>query len=141
MTPAIRAARAAGVAVRVHEYAHDPGNRNFGLEAAEALGLDPQRVFKTLLVALNGDPRRLAVAVVPVSGQLDLKAMAVACGAKKVELADPAVAERATGYVVGHQSARPEAPAADRGRCQRRPLRNGVRQRRTARPGYRTRSR
>lgn len=101
MTPAVKAAQAAGVAVRVHEYRHDPANSNYGLEAAEALGLDPRRVFKTLLVALNGDPRRLAVAVVPVSGQLDLKAMAAACQVKKVEMADPAQAERATGYVVG----------------------------------------
>lgn len=101
MTPAIRAAKVAGVDLAIHEYAHDPANGNFGLEAAEALGLDPRRVFKTLLVALNGDPRKLAVAVVPVSGQLDLKAMAVACGAKKVEMAPPAAAERATGYVVG----------------------------------------
>ena len=101
MTPAIKAAQAAGVAFRVHEYRHDPGNRHYGREAAEALGLDPRRVFKTLLVALEADPRRLAVAIVPVGGQLDLKAMAAACAAKKVEMADPAVAERATGYLVG----------------------------------------
>jgi Cys-tRNA(Pro)/Cys-tRNA(Cys) deacylase len=101
MTPAIKTAKAAGIAVVAHEYAHDPANSNFGLEAAEALGLDPRRVFKTLLVALNGDPKKLAVAVVPVSGQLDLKAMAAACGAKKAEMADPVVAERVTGYVVG----------------------------------------
>lgn len=101
MTPAIKAARAAGIGIRVHEYHHDPANTNYGLEAAEALGLEPRRVFKTLLVALNGDPRRLAVAIVPVSGQLDLKAMAAACGAKKAEMADPAQAERATGYVLG----------------------------------------
>jgi Cys-tRNA(Pro)/Cys-tRNA(Cys) deacylase len=101
VTPAIKAAKAAGVAVTAHEYAHDPNQRNYGLEAAEALGLDPRRVFKTLLVALNADMRRLAVAVVPVSGQLDMKAMATACGAKKVEMADPALAERTTGYVVG----------------------------------------
>lgn len=101
MTPAIKAARAAGVSVLVHEYAHDPASNSYGLEAAEALGLDPQRVYKTLLVALNGDQRKLAVGVVPVSGQLDLKAMAAACKVKKVELADPSAAERATGYVVG----------------------------------------
>ena len=101
MTPAIKAAEKAGVRVRVHEYHHDPDNRDFGLEAADALGLDPQRVFKTLLVTLNGDPRKLGVAVVPVSGQLDLKAMAAACKAKKVAMADPADAERATGYLVG----------------------------------------
>jgi Cys-tRNA(Pro)/Cys-tRNA(Cys) deacylase len=101
MTPAIKAAQAAGVQYRVHEYRHEPGNRNYGREAAEALGLDPRRVFKTLLVALNGDARRLAVAVVPVDGQLDLKAMAAASAAKKVEMADPAAAERVTGYLVG----------------------------------------
>ena len=101
MTPAIKAARAAGVAIEVHEYRHDPANTHYGLEAAEALGLDPERVFKTLLVALNGDARKLAVAVVPVTGQLDLKAMAAACKAKKAEMADPAAAQRSTGYVVG----------------------------------------
>ena len=101
MTPAIKAAKAAGVTVKAHEYHHDPANTRYGLEAAEALGLDPARVFKTLLVAQNGDERRLAVAVVAVTGQLDLKAMAAACGAKKVEMADPVRAERVTGYVVG----------------------------------------
>ena len=101
MTPAIRAARTAGVTIEVHEYRHDPANTQYGLEAALALGLDPARVFKTLLVKQNGDERRLAVAVVPVTGQLNLKAMAGACGAKKVEMADPAQAERVTGYVVG----------------------------------------
>ena len=101
MTPAIRAAKDAGVSVKAHAYRHEPGNTNYGLEAADALGLDPQRVFKTLLVALNGDQRRLAVAVVPVTGQLDLKAMAAACGVKRVEMADPAHAERVTGYVIG----------------------------------------
>ncbi len=101
MTPALRAAAAAGIAVTVHEYAHDAAGGNYGMEAAQALGLDPARVFKTLLVALDGDPRRLAVAVVPVAGQLDLKAMARACRAKRAEMADPAQAERVTGYVVG----------------------------------------
>jgi Cys-tRNA(Pro)/Cys-tRNA(Cys) deacylase len=101
MTPAIKAAAAAGVNVKAHEYHHDPGKSNYGLEAAEALGLNPARVFKTLLVALNGDARRLAVAVVPVSGQLDLKAMAAACKVKRIEMADPAAAQRATGYLVG----------------------------------------
>ncbi|MCB1773008.1 MAG: Cys-tRNA(Pro) deacylase [Gammaproteobacteria bacterium] len=101
MTPAVKAARAAGIEISLHEYAHDPDNTQYGLEAAEALGLDPATVFKTLLVALNGDPRQLAVAIVPVTGQLDLKAMAGACKVKKVEMADPAAAQRATGYLVG----------------------------------------
>ena len=101
MTPAIKAAQAAGVDVKTHEYRHDPANTNYGLEAADALGLDPVTVFKTLLVMLNGDARKLAVAVVPVTGQLDLKAMATACKAKKADMADPVVAQRATGYVVG----------------------------------------
>lgn len=101
MTPAIQAAKAAGVSVQLHEYEHDPANTQYGLEAAQALDLDPARVFKTLLVQKNGDARRLAVAVVPVTGQLNLKAMASACGAKKVEMADPTHAERVTGYVVG----------------------------------------
>ena len=101
MTPAIKAAQAAGVDVKTHEYRHDPANTNYGLEAAEALGLDPVTVFKTLLVMLNGDARKLAVAVVPVTGQLDLKAMAVACKVKKADMADPLIAQRATGYVVG----------------------------------------
>ena len=101
MTPAIEAARAAGITVKVHEYEHDPANTRYGLEAAQVLGLEPARVFKTLLVKQNGDERRLAVAVVPVTGQLNLKTMAAACGAKKVEMADPVQAERVTGYVVG----------------------------------------
>lgn len=101
MTPAILAAQAAGVVVTAHPYRHDPSATNYGLEAAAALGVDPARVFKTLLVMRDYDPRQLAVAVVPVSGQLDLKSMAAACNAKKVEMAEPARAERVTGYVVG----------------------------------------
>ena len=89
---------AAGVAFSQHAYEHDPGARSFGLEAAEVLGLPPEQVFKTLLVDTGAG---LAVAVVPVSGQLDLKAMATALGAKRVTMADPAAAQRASGYVVG----------------------------------------
>lgn len=101
MTPAVKAAQQAGIPISLHDYAHDPANKAFGLEAAAALGLDPNCVFKTLMVALDGDQRRLAVAVVPVAGQLDLKAMANACGVKRAEMADPAQAQRATGYLVG----------------------------------------
>ncbi len=97
-TPATVALAAAGVAFTEHEYAHDPANTNFGLEAAEVLGVDPGQVFKTLLAEVDGS---LAVAIVPVSGKLDLKAFAAALGGKKAEMADPRVAERRTGYVVG----------------------------------------
>lgn len=101
MTPAINAAKKAKVSFNIHEYQHDPSAESYGNEAAELLGLDAARVFKTLLVELNGDNRKLAVAVVPVSGQLDLKAMASALKAKKVAMANPQDAERATGYIVG----------------------------------------
>ncbi|MGB0733424.1 MAG: Cys-tRNA(Pro) deacylase [Pontibacterium sp.] len=101
MTPAINTAKRAKITFNVHEYQHDPSAEAYGEEAAMALGLAPNRVFKTLLVAQNGDNRQLAVGVVPVSGMLNLKAMALALGVKKLAMANPADAERATGYVVG----------------------------------------
>jgi Cys-tRNA(Pro)/Cys-tRNA(Cys) deacylase len=92
------ALRRAGVPFDLHPYDHDGGAPSYGLEAADALGLDPSQVFKTLVARVDG---RLTVAVVPVSGSLDLKALAAAVGAKRAEMAEPAAAERATGYVVG----------------------------------------
>lgn len=100
-TPATVALAKAGVPHTLHPYDHDAGNTHFGDEAATALGLDPARVFKTLMVSCQGGRSPLAVAVVPVSGQLDLKAMATALGAKKCAMADPAEAQKVTGYVVG----------------------------------------
>ncbi len=97
-TPATRALSGAKVAFTVHTYAHDPGAQSYGLEAAKALGLDPARVFKTLFTSVDG---ALVVGIVPVAGQLDLKAVAAAVGGKKATMADPAAAERASGYVVG----------------------------------------
>ena len=97
-TPATAALAAAGVPFVAHPYSHDPAAASYGLEAAEVLGVDPARVFKTLMVDVDG---RLAVGVVPVSGNLDLKAMAAALGGKKAAMADPAAAERRTGYVLG----------------------------------------
>lgn len=97
-TPATAALAAAGVPFVLHPYVHDPSAASYGAEAAEALGIDPEKVFKTLMVEVEG---RLAVGVVPVSGSLDLKAFAAALGAKKASMADPAVAERRTGYVLG----------------------------------------
>ncbi len=101
MTPAINAAKKAGVTFRIHEYAHDPKAESYGEEAANLLGLDHRQVFKTLLVSITGAKQSLAVGVVPVNGLLDLKAIAKILGAKKAEMADPKVAERNTGYVVG----------------------------------------
>jgi Cys-tRNA(Pro)/Cys-tRNA(Cys) deacylase len=97
-TPAILALVRAGVSFTTHAYEHDAAAPSYGLEAAEALGLDPATVFKTLLAEVDGS---LVVGIVPVTGQLDLKALATAAGAKKAVMADPALAERATGYVVG----------------------------------------
>jgi Cys-tRNA(Pro)/Cys-tRNA(Cys) deacylase len=87
-----------GIAFSVHAYEHDPRADGYGVEAVERLGLDPDRTFKTLLAAHGST---LVVGVVPVSAMLDLKALARAAGVKSLALADPKVAERATGYVVG----------------------------------------
>lgn len=92
-TPATRAARAAGVEFTVHEYAHDPRADAFGLEAAEALGLDPARVFKTLVVDVAG---QLTVCLVPAAAQLDARSLG-----KHVRMAPPKRAESVTGYVTG----------------------------------------
>lgn len=97
-TPATRALTAAGIAFTERSYAHDPSAESFGLEAAQALGVDPARVLKTLLADVDG---RLVVGIVPVAGKLDLKALAAAVGGKRAVMADPALAERRTGYVVG----------------------------------------
>ena len=97
-TPATVALTRAGVAFTPRPYAADPDAPSYGLEAAQALGVAPERVFKTLLARVDG---ALTVAVVPVSGSLDLKALAAAVGGKRAEMAEPALAERTTGYVVG----------------------------------------
>ena len=97
-TPATVALTRAGVAFTTHSYAHDPAAPSYGLEAAEVLGLPAEQVFKTLLADVDG---ALVVAIVPVAGKLDLKSLATAVGGKKAAMADPHVAERTTGYVVG----------------------------------------
>lgn len=97
-TPATLALGSRGIPFTGHPYAHQPGVAGYGIEAAEALGVDPARVFKTLLADVDG---ALVVGVVPVTSQLDLKALAAAAGGKRASMADPALAERKTGYVVG----------------------------------------
>ena len=97
-TPATTALTRRGVAYDLHPYEHDPAAPSYGLEASHALGVPPAHVFKTLLVQGEGG---LAVGVVPVDRTLDLQAVASALGLKKVTMADPAAAERTTGYVVG----------------------------------------
>jgi Cys-tRNA(Pro)/Cys-tRNA(Cys) deacylase len=99
VTPAVEAVKRAGVTHELLSYEHDPDAPAYGEEAARMLGLDPASVFKTLLVA-TGDGGH-GVALVPVAGQLDLKAAARALGAKKAAMAEAADAERLTGYVVG----------------------------------------
>lgn len=101
MTPAMKEAERAGVFFQIHQYEHDPSVQSYGEEAAQAMGIDANRVFKTLLFALNGEPKNLAVAVVPVSGQLNLKAAASALGAKKAAMADTKIAQNTTGYILG----------------------------------------
>lgn len=97
-TPAFVALHRAGVAFTVHSYVHDPRAESFGMEAATALGVDPARVFKTLMAVVDDE---LCVGVVPVMGSLDLKSLAAALGGKRSQMADAAQAQRATGYVIG----------------------------------------
>jgi Cys-tRNA(Pro)/Cys-tRNA(Cys) deacylase len=98
-TPAVVAAERAGIPFKLHEYPHDPAAPSYGMEAAEALGVSPTRVFKTLVVQV--DAASLAVAIVPVAARLNLKEVSAAAHGKRAELALPVDAERATGYVVG----------------------------------------
>ncbi|MET1036922.1 MAG: Cys-tRNA(Pro) deacylase [Aeromicrobium sp.] len=97
-TPAFIALHRAAIQFSVHSYVHDPRAESFGMEAATALGVEPGRVFKTLMAVVDGE---LCVGVVPVMGSLDLKALADALGGKRSQMADAAHAQRATGYVIG----------------------------------------
>jgi Cys-tRNA(Pro)/Cys-tRNA(Cys) deacylase len=97
-TPATNLLTAKGVNFKAHEYSHDPNSTSFGLEAAEKLGVDPNRVFKTLIANVD---EGFAVAIAPVNQQVSLKSLARTLGAKRAVMADPAAAARLTGYVVG----------------------------------------
>ncbi|WP_196161077.1 Cys-tRNA(Pro) deacylase [Reinekea sp. G2M2-21] len=101
MTPAIVYLKKQKVAYTLHEYVLTHSSDNYGQDVADALNVSHERLFKTLLVSLNGDPKQLAVCIIPVSATLNLKAAAAAHGAKKAQMADPALAEKITGYVVG----------------------------------------
>jgi Cys-tRNA(Pro)/Cys-tRNA(Cys) deacylase len=98
MTPAVKVLQAAKVAFTLHSYEHDPRAEAFGPETVEKLGVDAARVFKTLVAEVDG---KCVFAIVPVAGRLDLKALAKAAGGKHADMADPAVAQRLTGYIVG----------------------------------------
>lgn len=101
-TPATLVVAEAGVAHQLHEYSHDPAAASYGLEAAEVLGIEAARVHKTLVLTVERNGRwELAVGVVPVDAQLDLKALATALGAKRADMAKATDAERSTGYVLG----------------------------------------
>lgn len=98
-TPATVLLERAGIGYRLHSYDHDPrSDLSYGEEAARALGVGPERVFKTLVASVDG---QLTVAVVPVAGSLDLKALAAAAGGKRAVMAEPAQVQRSTGYVLG----------------------------------------
>jgi Cys-tRNA(Pro)/Cys-tRNA(Cys) deacylase len=97
-TPALRVLNLAGIEYSVHEFEHDPAVRRYGAEAAEALGVNTSRILKTLMVNVDEEP---VIALVPVSGQLDLKALSSVTGGKRARLAGIAETERRTGYPTG----------------------------------------
>ena len=101
MTPAIDLLKKQKIPFILHTYDHDPNNQHFGYEAAEKLGIDPKRSFKTLLVAENGDQKKLACFVLATANMLNLKKAAKSIGVKKVEMADKDAAQKSTGYLVG----------------------------------------
>lgn len=99
MTPAVLCVKKAKIDFAVHHYEHDSAHPSFGLEAAEKLGVAPEQVFKTLVV--KTESKQLVVAILPVYAMLSMKSVAVACGAKKAEMADKGEVQRSTGYVLG----------------------------------------
>jgi len=101
MTPAIKHAEREKIDFKIHQYDHDPAVQAYGEEAAQAMGVNASRVFKTLVISLNGESKNLAVAVVPVSGQLNLKVAASTLSAKKAAMADTRIAQNTTGYILG----------------------------------------
>ena len=101
MTPAIDLLKKQKIPFILYTYDHDPNNQHFGDEAAEKLGIDPNRSFKTLLVAENGDQKKLACFVLATANMLNLKKAAKSIGVKKVEMADKDAAQKSTGYLVG----------------------------------------
>lgn len=101
MTPAINLLKKKKIKHNVHSFKHDPNFGAYGDEVVEKLGFQAERVFKTIIVALDGNGKNLCGAIVPVTGLTDLKHVAKAAGAKKAAMADPKEAERATGYITG----------------------------------------
>jgi len=99
LTPAVNSAKKAKIEFNLHQYQHDSGHTSYGLEAAEKLAVEAERVFKTLVVKL--DAMQLGVAILPVNSMLSMKSVAKACGARKAEMADKVEVQRSTGYVLG----------------------------------------
>jgi len=99
LTPAVNSAKKAKIEFNLHQYQHDSGHASYGLEAAEKLAVEAERVFKTLVVKL--DAMQLGVAILPVNSMLSMKSVAKACGARKAEMADKVEVQRSTGYVLG----------------------------------------